>query len=79
MHAAVHAGGGRAAVEAVAAKRAGIEAGDGGAGLDDAGDGAGVDHRLAESGAGEGASGDLAAGGWSPNSRAVKFEVAPRT
>jgi hypothetical protein len=61
----------------VAAKRAGIEAGDGGAGIDDAGDGAGVDHRLAESG--EGASVELAAGGWSPNSRAVEFEVAPRT
>jgi hypothetical protein len=78
VHAAVHAGGEHAAVEAVAAKRAGIEAG-GGAGLDDAGDCAGVDRRLAESGGGEGTSVELAAGGWSPNSRAVEFEVAPRT
>src|SRR3984885_6372331 len=57
MHAEIHAGGERAALQAVAAEGGGVEAGGGGAGLHDAGDGARVD-RLAADG---GRAGDAAA------------------
>ena len=57
MHAEIHAGGERAALQAVAAERGGVEAGGGGAGLHDAGDGARID-RL---GADGGRAGDAAA------------------
>ena len=63
MHAEIHAGGERAALEAVAAERCGVEAGGGGAGLHDAGDGARID-RL---GADGGRAGDAAARGREPD------------
>ena len=55
MHAAVHAGGEGAALEAVAPERGPLEAGGRGAGLDDARDGARVDGGRAEPGWGRGA------------------------
>ena len=60
MDASVHAGGERAALEAVTAECARIESG-GGAGLDDAGDSAGVASIAARHGAGEGGLTRLAA------------------
>jgi hypothetical protein len=54
MDAAIHAGGERAALEAVAAECAGIEARGGGADLDDAGDGAGIDGSAPTTGEGRG-------------------------
>ena len=50
MHAEIHAGGERAALEAVAAEGGWVEAGGGGAGLHDAGDGARIDRRGADGG-----------------------------
>ena len=50
MHAEIHAGGERAALEAVAAEGGRVEAGGGGAGLHDAGDGARIDRRGADGG-----------------------------
>ena len=52
VHAAVHAGGQRAALEAVAAEGGWIEAGRCGAGLQHAGHGAGIDGLGAEPGQG---------------------------
>src|ERR1700733_16188551 len=52
MDAARHAGAQRAALEAVAAEQRGVEAGAGGAGLDDAGHGPGVDRHGADAGQG---------------------------
>ena len=63
MHAEIHAGGERAALQAVAAEGCGVEAGGGGAGLHDAGDGARID-RL---GADGGRAGDAAARGRDPD------------
>lgn len=54
MHAEVHAGGERAALEAVSAQSGAVEAGSGRAALDDAGYGAGVDRRGAHDEAGQG-------------------------
>jgi hypothetical protein len=65
VDATVHAGGQRAALEAVAAERARIEAGGGGAALDDAGDSAGIDRRAADHGAGQGGLVGLVSG-WRP-------------
>ena len=50
MHAEIHAGGERAALQAVAAERGRIEAGGGGAGLHDARDGARIDRLGADGG-----------------------------
>jgi hypothetical protein len=52
MDAARHAGAQRAALKAVAAEQRGVEAGTGGACLDDPGDGAGVDCHGADAGQG---------------------------
>ena len=73
MHAEIHAGGQRAAFQAVAAEGGGVEPGGGGAGLHDAGDGAAVD-RL---GADGGRAGDAAARGGSQMRRNSGPSVRP--
>src|SRR5277367_4147507 len=52
VNVAVHAGAERAAFEAVTAQDLGVEAGPGGAGLDDPGDGPGIDRHAADAGQG---------------------------